>query len=138
MKISRKQRRYFQIAEKNSYLSAYTKIKIGVCIVTTNGKIITGYNTPKSHTFQFNINKLKKNIYPWKKTTSFLHAEIVAYLSDKSTNYQDADIYLFRKQLDGSLGMCRPCISCMSVLISIGVKNIYYTSPDGIVHERVN
>ena len=41
----------------------------------------------------------------------------------------------FAEMLDGSIGMARPCPACMQYIKDMGIKNIYYTTGDGFVHE---
>ena len=44
-------------------------------------------------------------------------------------------IFVYREMLDGSIGMARPCESCMAYIKDMGIKNIYYTTNDGFAHE---
>lgn len=34
-------------------------------------------------------------------------------------------------------GMSRPCPSCMAAIKDLGIRNIYYTTNDGYIYERI-
>lgn len=124
---------YFSIAEKASLLSDYPRVKIGAVIVKKNKIISFGCNQTKTHPIQAKHNHSRG----FKVSKDCIHAEASAVIH---TNYDDirgCNIYVFRKDLNGNLSMCRPCKACMEILKSRKIKYIFYTTPDGYCKERI-
>ena len=48
------------------------------------------------------------------------------------------NLLVIRVNSDGELVNARPCHNCVDMLKSCGIKNIYYSTADGIIGERVN
>lgn len=43
-------------------------------------------------------------------------------------------VYSFRWRKDGSLGMAKPCPKCETFMRDAGVKKVYYSDNNGVVH----
>lgn len=144
-KFSKKHRRFFEIAKQISKMSNFPKVKIG-CILVLNKKhiIATGCNKTKTHPHQYKLNKqYKSNTY--KSNNSFIHAEIDAikslsesFMFKHNQNLSDVEIYLYREDMTGNMAQCRPCPSCLSNLIQLGIKKIHYTSSAGFHTETIH
>ena len=133
---SNKDRAYFKIAECMSKLSDH-RYKIG-CVVINHHKIISsGYNSNfKIHKFQ---KMLDEKFFNDGKSKGCKHAEIDALLpliKDK-VDLTKAIIYTFRRDDDGNLGLARPCSRCMSVIKSLGIKKLKYTTNCGYASEVI-
>ena len=131
--------RYFQIAKENANLSDFSDINLG-CVAVYKGKIVaTGFNSEKTHPIQMQYNERYRNINHqiWRKHS--LHAEIMCLnrldgIIDAS-EFHKVKLYIYRKRKDRPYGLSRPCPACMKRIKELGIKNIFYTSNDGFVHE---
>ena len=134
---------FFDLARAESYkatYSGYSAVKIG-CVVVYHGTILArGSNSNKSHTTQSKYNYLR---YSDKHLNHYYHASIHAEIQAlNKIKYLDIDfskveVYVYRSYKNGGTAMARPCASCMEFIKSLGIKNIYYTTPDGYAYERI-
>lgn len=134
---------FFNLARAESYKATYTgysAVKIG-CVVVYHGTILAkGSNSNKSHTTQQKYNYLRytdKHINHYYNPS--IHAEIQALNKIKylDIDFSKVSVYVYREYKSGQTAMARPCASCMKFIKSLGIKNVYYTTPDGFVHERM-
>lgn len=59
---------------------------------------------------------------------------IVPYRSyqDYKTHYlSGCDIYVIRLMRDGSLGMSKPCQTCLTMIQKMGIRRVYYSDANG-------
>ena len=127
---------YFKKASKIAEISDFDKINIG-CIAVYQGTIIgVGFNTNKTHPIQKKYNRYRNG----EDFIPKLHAEINCLNSIRhlDINFTKVKLYIYRKRKTAKYGMCRPCPSCMAAIKDLGIKNIYYTTNDGYVYERIN
>ena len=127
---------YFKKASKIAEASDFDKINIG-CIAVYQGTIIgVGFNTNKTHPIQKKYNRYRNG----EDFIPKLHAEINCLNSIRhlDINFTKVKLYIYRKRKTAKYGMCRPCPSCMAAIKDLGIKNIYYTTNDGYVYERIN
>ena len=127
---------YFKKASKVAEISDFDKINIG-CIAVYQGTIIgVGFNTNKTHPIQKKYNRYRNG----EDFIPKLHAEINCLNSIRhlDINFTKVKLYIYRKRKTAKYGMCRPCPSCMAAIKDLGIKNIYYTTNDGYVYERIN
>ena len=135
--MTKRDLRYFEIAKNISLSSTYPKIKIGAIVVIKKHIISFGVNSTKSHPIQKIYNKFRfdeMNRY----SNHSLHAEVHALVSvPNNVDLSDANIYIYRQNMNGKLAMCRPCCSCMKMIKDYGIKKIYYTTEDGYCEEWI-
>ena len=145
--LSKKISRYFNIAKKVSQDSDHPIFNIG-CIVLYKNKIVSsGYSSIKSHPLQKEYNSFRQfdpsvdfNDYIHKH---YLHAEVMAinnatrFIKDDEWPHVKLIIYRTTKDNDKQ-GMCRPCKACMEMINNKGIRNIYYTTPEGFNYEILN
>ena len=69
-----------------------------------------------------------------------LHAEIncLNSIRNMDINFSKVKLYIYRIRKDRPFGLSRPCPSCMAAIKDIGIKDIFYTTNDGFVHEKIN
>lgn len=68
-----------------------------------------------------------------------LHAEIscINSIRNLDINFTKVKLYIYRIRKDQPFGLSRPCPSCMAAIKDLGIKDIYYTTNDGYVYERL-
>lgn len=92
-----------------------------------------GFNQLKTHRLQAQFCDKPEKIY--------LHAETDA-IRQGIRNYQwmqmpdilksfNADLYVCRLKVDGSIGMAKPCDGCMSCAVHMGIRRVVYTTDSG-------
>lgn len=116
----------FRIAFKQASKSKFIKHKVGATIVKGHRILSTGFNS----------------IRPSRVTkTDTLHAEAAAILKLlKERRLEDlsgAEIYVTRFTRGGSVGLARPCDACMSLIRSVGIAEVHYTTENGTESMRV-
>ncbi len=127
---------YFKKARKIASISDFSRTHIG-CIAVYQGNIIgMGCNTNKTHPMQKYYNRYREYS---EKFTPKLHAEINCINQAKhlDVNFSKVKLYIYRIRKDQPFGMARPCPSCMAAIKDLGIRDIYYTTNDGYVHERI-
>ena len=128
---------YYEIAKSVSKTSDYHRIKIGAVIVHRRDIIAVAANEPKSHPKQYELNKLQYMDKNFDHCQHYLHAEMKCILRCKDTDLSRARIYIYREDMQGNLAICRPCIACMTMIRNVGIREIFYTTKDGYVHESL-
>lgn len=108
--------------------------KLSAAVVYKNRIFSTGVNSKKSHPFQ---KKYGRNV-----ESIFLHAETAAihqalrFLSHEEI--ENADLYVMRMKKDGPdnsfrYGLALPCSGCQKCIAAFGIKNVFYTTNEGII-----
>lgn len=128
--------KYFAKARQVANISDFEKIHVGCIAVYHNSVIGIGCNTNKTHPTQKYYNKYREFS---EKFLPKMHAEINCLNSIKhlDINFAKVKLYIYRIGNDCDFRICRPCPSCMAAIHDIGIRNIYYTTNDGFVHERL-
>lgn len=134
--ITKSDYKYFTKARQIATISDYYRIHIG-CVAVYQGSIIgIGCNCNKTHPMQKKYNKYRKSS---DSMLPKLHAEIncINQIKGLYINFFKVKLYIYRIRNDQPFGMSRPCPSCMAAIKDLGIKDIYYTSNNGYVHERI-
>ena len=134
--ITKNDYRYFDKARQTACISDYYKTHIG-CVAVYQGNIIgIGYNCNKTHTIQKKYNRYRISS---DSMLPKLHAEINCMNSIRhlDINFSKVKMYIYRIRKDQLFGLARPCLSCMAAIKDLGIKDIYYTTNDGYVHEKI-
>lgn len=128
--------KYFRKAKQVATISDYRKIHVG-CVAVYQGQIVgIGCNCNKTHPTQKFYNKYREQS---DELLPKLHAEIncINQLKHLNINFSKVKLYIYRIGNDREFRMCRPCPSCMAAIKDLGIRNIYYTTDDGFVHEKL-
>lgn len=128
--------KYFFKARQTATISDYHKIYIG-CVAVYQGNIIgIGCNCNKTHPTQKFYNRYRKSS---DSMLPKLHAEISCINSIKNlnVNFAKVKLYIYRIGKEQPFRLLRPCPSCMVAIKDIGIKDIYYTTNDEYVYERI-
>lgn len=128
--------KYFFKARQAAMISDYYKTHIG-CVAVYQGKILSiGCNCNKTHPTQkfYNRYRIPSDSMPPK-----LHAKIncINFIKQLHINFSKVKLYIYRIRKDQPFGLSRPCPSCIAAIKDLGIRDIYYTSNDGYVHERI-
>ena len=130
--------RYFQKARQAAEISDYKRTHVG-CVAVYQGNIIgIACNTNKTHPMQKYYNR-----YRYHPQTSYfypkLHAEIncISSIRHLDINFSKVKLYVYRTRCDQEYGIARPCPSCMAAIKDLGIRDIYYTTNEGYVYERL-
>lgn len=129
--------KYFRKARNAAMSSDYSKTHVG-CVAVYHGTIISvGCNLNKTHPAQqyYNRYRTKSDLLLPK-----LHAEIncINSIKDYDINFAKVKLYIYRIRRDQPFELSRPCPSCMAAIKDLGIRNIYYTTNDGYVYERIS
>lgn len=128
--------KYFSKAKQVATISDYHKIHVG-CVAVYQGQVVgMGCNCNKTHPTQKIYNKYREQS---EDMLPKLHAEIncINQIRHLDINFSKAKLYIYRIGNDREFRICRPCPSCMAAIRDLGIKNIYYTTNDGYVHEKL-
>lgn len=134
--LTRNDYRYFDKARQVAMISDYYKTHVG-CVAVYQGQIIgIGCNCNKTHPVQKFYNKYRETS---DTMLPKLHAEIncINSIDHLDINFAKVKLYIYRIRNDQPFGMSYPCPSCFAAIKDLGIKDIYYTSNDGYIHERI-
>ena len=127
-------RKIFNLARNVSKLSNITRHNIGAVLVSKNWDILgVGANVKKTHPLQAEL-AAKVGL----EHKIFLHAELQCLINAKRRDLRSARLFIYREFVDGSTALARPCPICMEGIKMFGIKEIYYTTPDGYATEHIN
>lgn len=132
--LNRSDYHLFNKAKDVAGISDFKKIHIG-CVAVYKGNIIgAGFNTNKTHPIQNYYNRYRIN-----KGMAKFHAEINCLNQIRHLNIQFSKVklYINRIRKDQEYAICRPCPSCMAAIKDLGISNIYYTTNEGYVYEKI-
>ena len=133
--ITKSDMNYFKKASKVAEISDYDKINIG-CIAVYQGQTIgLGCNSNKTHPVQKKYNRYRN----WEDFIPKLHAEIscLNQIKHLNINFSKVKLYIYRIRNDQPFGLSRPCPSCMAAIKDLGIRDVYYTTNDGYVYEKL-
>jgi deoxycytidylate deaminase len=133
MDITPRDRRYILHALNVSKLSTYRRVKIGAVLVDGNYIVSRAANMDWPHPAQYKYN-IKSNRPP---SEHKIHAEIHALVRSKTHDLTGSTAYIARLDRNGAMAMCRPCKACALALRDAGVQTIVYTTPKGILKEKL-
>ncbi len=128
--------RYFEKARQTALISDFYKTHIG-CVAVYQGQIIgLGCNCNKTHPTQKYYNRYRKQS---DLMLPKLHAEIncINQIKHLEIDFSKVKLYIYRIRKDRPFGLSRPCPSCMAAIKDLGIRDIYYTSNEGYIHERI-
>ena len=134
--ISNTDFRYFNKAHQVAKISDYKKQHVG-CVAVYQGQVIgLGCNCNKTHPTQKYYNQYRKQS---DSMLPKLHAEIscLNQIRHLDINFTKVKLYIYRIRKDQPYGLSRPCPSCMAAIKDLGIRDVYYTTNDGYVYEKL-
>ena len=128
--------RYFEVARAVSKTSEFKRVKIGAVVVLDKSIIAVSSNIKKSHPLQKKYNEKRFGPSFEDNCHHFQHAEFAAIAKVMHRDLSRAKIYVFREDKYKKFAICRPCIACTELIRHVGIKDVYYTTPNGYVYEK--
>ena len=128
--------RYFDKARQIASISDYKKQHVG-CVAVYQGQVRgLGCNCNKTHPTQKYYNQYRKQS---DSMLPKLHAEISSLnqIKNLNINFEKVKLYIYRIRKDQPYGLSRPCPSCMAAIKDLGIRDVYYTTNDGYVYEKL-
>ena len=118
----------FRLAKKEAVKSPHEQHKLGAVVVKSGNVLSTGFNSLRPSGL------LKTNT---------LHAEAAAILKvlkeGRLASLSGAEIYVSRFTRGGRVGLARPCVQCLELIRSCGIRRMHYTTDEGTtVTEKIN
>jgi deoxycytidylate deaminase len=130
-----KNRKMLAVAKSVAHLSDVKQYKVGAVIANGKDILSVAHNKEKSHPLQKKYNQHRgEKAEEW----SYLHAEVAAILKVRNKKLlKGSTIYVGRTFKSGHNAIARPCPACMQAIIDHGIKEIVYTTDDGLAVEVV-
>jgi len=140
MELSKSDYKYFNLAKHQATLSDYIKCHTG-CVITYKNKILSqGFNCNKTHPLQKKFNKYRFS----EDGVHKLHAEsnaLISIIDIEDIDWKKVKVYTYRiMYVDGKevMGLAKPCKSCLELIKTLDIHNIYYTTNEGYAHEYLD
>lgn len=133
--ITKVDKRFFGIARSVAITSTHHKVHIGCVLVKGRDVLSVGVNKEKTHPKQMHYDKFRLFDDP-ELCKHNIHAELDAIIKAKHIP-KGTSIYVYRVKRDGSPGVCRPCVACINLIKDSGIKDIFYTTNEGLCYENL-
>lgn len=107
------------------------KVHIGAVLFKGKRILATGHNAVRSNCIDPKFKNFPES----------LHAEQACLLQlNDWTRLKNCSMLVIKtSKTERKLGMARPCPYCQKFLMSLGIKDIYYSNQDGeIIHEQLS
>lgn len=128
--------KFFEHARQMAELSDFRRVHIGCVAVYGNKIIASGFNSNRTHPLQAKLNRFRSI----EISNHTIHAEIscLSHIWNANLSWNKVKLYIYRTRCDGRKGMSRPCPACMAAIKQLGIKEIFYTTMDGVAHEIIS
>lgn len=135
--LTKSDKKYFKRAEYIARCSDYKREHVGCIAVYQNHIVGIGCNLNKTHPMQKYYNKYREDN---DSLLPKIHAELncLNSMRNLNVNFSKVKLYIYRIRHDQKFGLSRPCPSCMAAIRDFGIRNIYYTTNDGFVFEKLD
>ncbi len=140
MILTKKNYYYFEKAKQVASLSVFPRYRFG-SILVQKGKVLSfACNQAKTHPLQKRMNhqyRIYEGDSKYGKDVARLHSEINCLLHfEKDDGLSKSELYIYRMSKGGP-AQARPCGACMARVRELGIRKIYYTTPDGYAFEEI-
>ena len=138
--MNQRTRRGIESARRASYESAFPRYHLGAALYYNGVLLATGCNSTKTSPLQKRLNAERDFNPDQSGVVNSLHAEIRALSKVKylDIDFDKTTLYIYREYANGNKAMARPCPACMRYIKELGIKNICYSTADGITEERID
>lgn len=119
----------FRLAKKQAQKSSFYRARVGAVITKKKCMVSSAHNATRCYRDPQGF------ILP-RKVEHALHAEQAAIIKALNAGLQNdlvgSYLYVTRIKKDGSTAMALPCPTCQELIISVGIKRVFYTTDTGI------
>ena len=128
---------YFNLARNACHYSDFMKARLGAVLIYKGKVMSVGWNSTKTSPLQKDLNRLREFEVDCSEAHHTLHAEVACLTKarDLDIDWSRASIFVYRIKKDDSPGLSYPCKGCMSLIKSMGIKNIYFSTENGFGYE---
>jgi len=125
--LSKKERKYIELAKRVSHQSDYTH-RHGAVLVKGASVVNVSCNKNKFSSFAM---RFKKN----DKTYARVHAELGSILNIERYHTEGATVYVVRTNNQHELRLSKPCSMCEAAMRWVGIKKVIYSTSDDTFKE---
>lgn len=138
--MNQRTKRGMEAARRASYESAFPRYHLGAALYYKGVLLTTGCNSTKTSPLQKRLNTERDFNPDQSGVVNSLHAEIRALSKAKylDIDFDKTTLYIYREYANGNKAMARPCPACMRYIKELGIKNVCYSTADGIAEERID
>ena len=124
--LSKRQRRFFNLAKNIAHDSSYDKLRHGAVLVKGGSVISAACNKDNFSSFgsRFRDPDAGHGTH---------HAELGCVLGISRDVTSGSDIYVCRVNKQNEFRLSKPCRMCHDIMKHVGIKRVYYTTEDGSV-----
>lgn len=101
--------------------------RVGAVLVRRGKPIAVGRNRPTK------TSTLYRKYHPEKT----IHAEVDCVLGVERQLIQGSDMYVYRINNDGEVRMAKPCVSCLAMLLDLGISRVTFSANGGVETMKV-
>lgn len=137
--LTRKEKRFFNVAKAISKTSDFHGAHIGCAIVYKKNILSVASNSEKTHSLQRQYNRFRN--FDIDKSPAKVHSEVhaLSWLIGKDIDWSQVELYVYRETQKGCPAISKPCKSCMKLIYDLGIKTIFYINEYGdYVKEKIN
>lgn len=125
MTLSKRNRRYIELAKREAYKSSYKRFRHGAVLVR-GGSVI---NTSANHNDYCSFARRFRT----EPGCSTIHAEIGSILGVDRSQTEGSIVYVARLNKKGEVKLSRPCSMCVNTLRFVGIKKVIYTVDENTI-----
>jgi len=124
LNLSKKTKKYVDLAKRMADQSVYPSFKHGAVLVKGSAVINASCNKNGFNSFGARFRKKEYG-------TATLHAELGAILNVERSKTEGATIYVVRINRRGEERLSKPCHMCRSAMEHCGIKRVVYSTNGG-------
>lgn len=137
MRVKKIDYTFFKVARDVSLMATYHGARVGAIVVEGKHIVSSGFNSEKT-----NPTQKRYNHYRFQNDTCLpkVHAEVAALnplIGKKEIDFARLSIYVYRELKNGERALARPCPSCMALCRDLGIKRVFYSTPEGFAEEFI-
>ena len=124
VELSARINRYFKMAKSAAHNSIYGKLRHGAVLVRGGSVINIAWNKDE-------YTSIAQRFRPHDCGPATRHAEAQCVMGLSKSQTSGADIFVCRINRHGEFRMSKPCLMCHTLLKSVGIKRVFYTTNHG-------
>ena len=125
--LSKKERKYIELARRVSHQSDYTQ-RHGAVLVKGSNVVNVSCNKNKFSSFALKFRRDNKDY-------ATVHAELGSVLNVERSNTEGATVYVVRTNNQDDLRLSKPCDMCEEAMRWVGIKKVIYSTSDNTFKE---